>query len=147
MEGSVSRTDVAAAILVALFVAATPASAEKKYSPGASDTEVKIGQTQPYSGPASANSSNGQADVAFFKMINDQGGINGRKIDFESVDDGYAPPRTLEQTRRLVEEENVMFFYRSMGTAPNMAVAKYLNDRKIPQLFIASGASTWNAVT
>ena len=140
------RTHLAAVIVGVLLVAAAPASAQKNYSPGASDSEVKIGQTQPYSGPASANSSNGQADIAFFKMINDQGGINGRKIDFVSVDDGYAPPRTLEQTRRLVEEENVMFFYRSMGTGPNMAVAKYLNDRKIPQLFIASGASNWNDI-
>ncbi len=131
-------------VAVALLFAAFPASAQKNYSPGATDTSIKIGQTEPYSGPASSNSSNGTADQAFFKMVNDQGGINGRKIDFDSVDDAYAPPRTLEQTRKLVEQDNVLFFYRSMGTAPNMAVAKYLNDRKIPQLFIASGASNWN---
>jgi ABC-type branched-subunit amino acid transport system substrate-binding protein len=128
-------------VLAAALVAA-PAFAQSR--PGVTATSIKIGQTQPYSGPASANSSNGTADQAFFQMLNDQGGINGRKIDFDSVDDAYAPPRTLEQTRKLVEEDSVAFFYRSMGTAPNMAVAKYLNDRKIPQLFIASGASNWN---
>ncbi len=143
MSGTRLGLPLAACLLLA---AAAPAFAQKNYAPGVSDTEIKIGQTQPYSGPASANSTNGQADTAFFKMVNDQGGINGRKIDLESVDDAYAPPRTLEQTRRLVEQDNVMFFYRSMGTGPNMAVAKYLNDRKIPQLFIASGASNWNDI-
>lgn len=139
-------TRLGIALAMSLIGSITIASAQKNYSPGASDTEVKIGQTQPYSGPASANSSNGQADSAFFKMINDQGGVNGRKITLDSVDDSYAPPRTVEQTRRLVEQDEVMFFYRSMGTGPNMAVAKYLNDRKIPQLFIASGASNWNDI-
>ncbi len=132
---------IAASLLLALTL---PAAAQKNYSPGVTDTSIKIGQTQPYSGPASANSSNGVADAAFFKMIDDRGSVNGRKIDFDSVDDAYSPPRTLEQTRKLVEDDKVMFFYRSMGTAPNMAVAKYLNDAKIPQLFIASGSSDWN---
>src|ERR1700743_3220115 len=128
-------------LMVAALVAAAPAVAQ---TPGVTATSIKIGQTEPYSGPASANSSNGTADQAFFQKLNDEGGINGRKIDFDSVDDAYAPPRTLEQTRKLVEQDNVAFLYRSMGTAPNMAVAKYLNDRKVPQLFIASGASNWN---
>jgi branched-chain amino acid transport system substrate-binding protein len=112
-------------VAAALLFAALPAAAQKNYSPGATDTSIKIGQTEPYSGPASSNSSNGTADQAFFKMVNDQGGINGRKIDFDSVDDAYAPPRTLEQTRKLVEQDNVLFFYRSMGTAPNMAIARF----------------------
>jgi branched-chain amino acid transport system substrate-binding protein len=129
-------------LLFGALLAAAPAFAQS--APGVTATSIKIGQTQPYSGPASANSSNGTADQAFFKKLNDEGGINGRKIDFDSVDDAYAPPRTLEQTRKLVEEDDVAFLYRSMGTAPNMAIAKYLNDRKIPQLFIASGASNWN---
>jgi branched-chain amino acid transport system substrate-binding protein len=111
-------TRLGIALAMSLIGSITIASAQKNYSPGASDTEVKIGQTQPYSGPASANSSNGQADSAFFKMVNDQGGVNGRKITLDSVDDSYAPPRTVEQTRRLVEQDEVMFFYRSMGTAP-----------------------------
>ena len=136
--------NLAIAAVVALMLSGTSAFAQKNYGPGASDTEIKIGQTMPYSGPASANGSNGLADQAYFKMINDQGGVNGRKINFLSNDDAYAPPRTVEQTRKLVESDNVSFLYRSMGTGPNMAVAKYLNDHKVPQLFIASGASNWN---
>jgi branched-chain amino acid transport system substrate-binding protein len=128
-------------LTAAALVVAMPAFAQ---TPGVTATSIKIGQTEPYSGPASANSSNGLADQAFFQKLNDDGGINGRKIDFDSLDDAYAPPRTLEQTRKLVEEDNVTFLYRSMGTAPNMAVSKYLNDHKVPQLFIASGASNWN---
>ena len=128
--------------LVALL-ADSPALAEKKYDPGASDTEIKIGQTMPYSGPASAYGTIGKSQTAYFKMINDQGGINGRKIKLISLDDGYSPPRTVEQTRKLVEEEEVLFTFQNLGTAPNSAIHKYMNAKKVPQLFVSTGASKW----
>jgi len=112
-------------------------------APGVSATEIKIGQTQAYSGPASAYGAIGHGEAAFFKMVNDQGGINGRKIIFDSVDDGYSPPKTVEQTRRLVEQDEVAFLFNSLGTPTNSAVHKYLNQKKIPQLFISSGAEKW----
>ncbi len=115
-----------------LAFVAVPALAQQRDAPGVTASEIKIGQTMPYSGPASVSGANGVADVAFTKWVNDQGGINGRKLDLISLDDAYSPPKTLEQTRKLVEEEGVAFIYRSMGTAPNTAIAKYLNDRKIP---------------
>lgn len=115
--------------------------AQKKYAPGVTDTEIKIGQTNPYSGPASAIGANGKGDVAYTKWINDQGGINGRKINLISLDDGYVPAKTLEQTRKLVEQDHVAFIFRSLGTGPNSATAKYLNDRKIPHIFLSSGAA------
>jgi branched-chain amino acid transport system substrate-binding protein len=131
-------------LLITATAAVTAANAQKKYAPGVTDTEIKIGQTVPYSGPVSMWGVNGQADTAFFRMINDLGGVNGRKIKLISLDDGYSPPKTLEQTRKLVEDDNVAFIYRSLGTATNTAVAKYLNAKKVPQLLIASGASKWN---
>ncbi|HEY4043562.1 MAG TPA: ABC transporter substrate-binding protein [Rhodopila sp.] len=111
--------------------------------PGVSATEIKIGNTMPYSGPASAYSSVGKADAAFFQWLNDQGGIAGRKINFISLDDAYSPPRTVEQTRRLVEDDQVAFAFGAIGTPTNTAVQRYLNQKKVPQLFIATGADKW----
>ncbi len=110
-------------------------------APGVTDTEIKIGQTMPYSGPASAYGAIGRVEAAYFKMVNEQGGVNGRKINFLSLDDGYSPPKTVEQTRRLVEQEQVALIFNSLGTAPDSAVRGYLNDNKVPQLFVATGAS------
>jgi branched-chain amino acid transport system substrate-binding protein len=126
----------------ALFGAAlSPALAAN--APGVSASTIEIGQTMPYSGPVTAFGTLGKGELAFFQMINDEGGVNGRKIKLISLDDGYAPPKTVEQTRKLVEQEGVAFLFSSIGTATNSAVQKYLNDRKIPQLFIGSGASKW----
>ncbi|HEX7953534.1 MAG TPA: ABC transporter substrate-binding protein [Burkholderiales bacterium] len=124
-------------------IVAGNAVAEKKYGPGASDTEIKIGNTMPYSGPASAYGTIGRAESAYFAMINDQGGINGRKIKFISLDDGYSPPRTVEQVRKLVEEEQVLLLFQSLGTPTNTAIHKYMNAKKVPQLFVATGATKW----
>ncbi len=130
--------------LTAAVLAVTgPAAAQKKYDPGASDTEIKIGQTMPYSGPASAYGTIGRAESAYFQMINEQGGVNGRKVTLLSLDDGFSPPKTVEQIRRLVEEEGVLFIFQSLGTAANTAIQRYLNARKVPQLFVASGATKW----
>ena len=118
-------------------------SAAAAETPGVTATEIKIGQTQAYSGPASAYGAIGRGLVAYFKRVNDQGGIAGRKINFISVDDGYLPPKTVEQTRRLVEQEGVSFLLNSLGTPPNSAVQKYLNQKKVPQLFVSSGADKW----
>ena len=117
--------------------------AEKKYGPGVTDTEIKIGQTMPYSGPGSAYGTIGKSEVAYFKMINDQGGINGRKINLISLDDGYSPPRTVEQIRKLVEEDQVLLTFQTLGTAANTAIQKYMNAKKVPQLFVATGATKW----
>ncbi len=111
--------------------------------PGVTATEIKIGGTMPYSGPASAYGADGRAEVAYFKMVNDQGGINGRKVDLMSVDDGYSPPKTVEQTRMLVEQEGVAFMFNGLGTPTQTAVQKYLNMKKVPQLFVATGADKW----
>lgn len=121
----------------------TPAAAQKKYGPGASDTQIVIGNTNPYSGPASAYGMVGIAMAAYIKMINDQGGVNGRKINFISYDDAYSPPKTVEQTRKLVESDNVLFVFSSIGTAPSLAVQKYMNSKAVPQIFVASGSSKW----
>ncbi|MBV8398340.1 MAG: ABC transporter substrate-binding protein [Acetobacteraceae bacterium] len=123
------------------MLSASPVVAQN--APGVTKTSIKIGNTIPYSGPASAYAAVGKGDAAYFKMINDQGGVNGRKIDFISLDDGYSPPKTVEQTRRLVERDQVAFIFNSLGTPPNSAIQKYLNDHKIPQLFIATGADKW----
>jgi branched-chain amino acid transport system substrate-binding protein len=128
---------------LALALAASPASAQKKYDEGASDTEIKIGNTNPYSGNLSAYGTIGKAIDAYFKMVNEQGGINGRKIKFISYDDGYAPPKTVEMVRKLVEEDKVLFVFNTLGTPPNTAIHKYLNQKQIPQLFVATGASKW----
>ena len=132
----------APALLLALALA-HPATAQKKYGPGVSDKEIRIGQTMPYSGPASAYGTIGKAENAYFNMINERGGINGRKIVFLSLDDGYSPPRTVEQTRKLVEEENVLLDFNPLGTPTNSAIQKYLNAKKVPQLFVATGATKW----
>ncbi|MFZ1105987.1 MAG: ABC transporter substrate-binding protein, partial [Hyphomicrobiaceae bacterium] len=136
-----SRTLLAAAGALALVV--SPAMAQKKYDDGASDTEIKIGNTNPYSGPASAYGTIGKTIEAFFKMVNDKGGVNGRKVTFISYDDGYAPPKTVEMVRKLVEQDKVLFVFQTLGTPPNTAIHKYLNGKKVPQLFVATGASVW----
>jgi len=122
---------------------ATGAIAQKTYDAGASDTEIKIGNIMPYSGPASAYSVIGKTFSAYFKMINEQGGINGRKVSFISYDDGYSPPKTVEQTRKLVENDEVLLMFGILGTPGNSAIHKYLNTKKIPHLFLATGASKW----
>src|SRR6185312_9730790 len=121
--------------------AASAGSAHADATPGITATEIKIGQTMPYSGPASAYGVIGRTEAAYFKMINEQGGVNGRKLNLISLDDGYAPPKTVEQTRRLVEQDKVAFMFSSIGTATNTAVQRYLNSNKVPQLYIGSGAS------
>jgi ABC-type branched-subunit amino acid transport system substrate-binding protein len=131
-------------VLLGLALAMPAAAAEKKYGPGVTDTEIKIGQTMPYSGPASAYGTIGRSEAAYFAMINDQGGINGRKINLISLDDGYSPPKTVEQVRRLVESDNVLAIFNPLGTAANSAIQKYLNVKKVPQLFLSSGSSRFN---
>jgi branched-chain amino acid transport system substrate-binding protein len=121
-----------------------PARAEKKYDTGASDTEVKLGQTMPYSGPASAFGTMGRTEAAYFQKINEAGGIRGRKLTLVSLDDGYSPPKTVEQTRRLVEQEGVLMIYGSVGTAHATATHKYLNSKRVPQLFIATSGLRWD---
>jgi branched-chain amino acid transport system substrate-binding protein len=128
----------------AAALAASASSARADNAPGVTDTEIKIGQTMPYSGPASAYGVIGKAGTAYFKMINEMGGVNGRKINLISLDDAYSPPKTVEQVRRLVEDEKVAFLFNTLGTAPNLAIRQYLNDNKIPQLFVATGASTFS---
>src|SRR6201989_289799 len=130
------------AALVALGATfATPAVAQKKYAPGATDPKIKIGQTIPLSGPASAYGSIGKVQAAYMRMINEQGGINGRKIDLIQYDDGYSPPRTVEQVRKLVESDEVFTTFQIIGTPPNAAVQKYLNEKKVPQLLASTGAT------
>jgi branched-chain amino acid transport system substrate-binding protein len=124
-----------------LSASLTPAMAEKKYDPGATDTEIKVGNIMPYSGPLSAYALIGRTEAAFFKMINDQGGINGRKINFISYDDAFSPPKTVEQARKLVESDEVLLIYQSLGTPTNNAIQKYLDTKKVPQLFVATGAT------
>ncbi len=130
--------------LAAPFLSIGPARAEKQYGPGVTDTEIKIGNIMPYSGPASAYGTIGKAEAAFFKMLNEQGGINGRKIQFISYDDGYSPPKTVEQARKLVEQDGVLLIFNSLGTPTNTAIQKYMNQKKVPQLFVATGATKWN---
>ena len=140
-----SRTiSTLAAGLAALAVAVTPAQAQKRYGPGVTDHEIKIGTTTPYSGPASAYSAGAVSIAAFFAMVNEQGGVNGRKLNFISLDDAYSPPKTVEQIRRLIESEEVLFLVNPVGTAPNMAVLKYINQKKVPHLFVGSGATIFN---
>ena len=132
----------AAAALTVL--ASQGAFAQKKYDTGASDTEIKIGNVEAYSGPASAYGIIGKTEDAYFRMINDQGGINGRKINFISYDDSYSPPKTVEQIRKLIESDEVLFVFNALGTPTQNAVQKYHNAKKVPQLFLATGASKWN---
>ncbi|MDA9439739.1 branched-chain amino acid ABC transporter substrate-binding protein [Bradyrhizobium sp. CCBAU 51745] len=131
----------ALAMLVAGVLVATPALAQKTYGPGASDTEIKIGNIMPYSGPASSYGVIGRTEAAFFRMINDQGGINGRKINFISYDDAYSPPKAIEQARKLVESDEVLLIFQALGTPSNSAIMKYMNAKKVPQLFVASGGT------
>ena len=130
-------------LAVAATVMAMPANAEKKYDPGASDTEIKIGNIMPYSGPASSYGVIGKSEAAYFNKINAEGGINGRKIKFISYDDAYSPPKAIEQARKLVESDEVLLIFQPLGTPSNAAIQKYMNARKVPQLFVASGATKW----
>ena len=129
--------------LAAALLAASPALAQKKYDPGASDTEIRIGNINPYSGPASAYGAIGKTLAADFEKVNAEGGINGRKVKFISYDDAYSPPKALEQTRRLVESDEVLLMFQPLGTPPNNAIHRYLNQKKVPHLFVASGATKW----
>jgi branched-chain amino acid transport system substrate-binding protein len=137
------RTFLKSSAAAAAFTASA-GSSRADNAPGITDTEIKIGQTMPYSGPASAYGVIGRAGAAYFKMINEQGGINGRKINFISLDDAYSPPKTVEQVRRLVEDEKVAFLFNTLGTPPNLAIRQYLNDNKVPQLFVATGAAAFS---
>ena len=138
------RLGAFAAALALAASLSTAASAQKKYDTGASDTEIKIGNIMPYSGPASAYGVIGKTEEAYFRKINAAGGINGRKINFISYDDAYSPPKTVEQARRLVESDEVLLIFNSLGTPPNSAIQKYMNAKKVPQLFVATGATKWN---
>jgi len=140
-----SRIAIASAAAFAVIAASSSgALAQKKYDTGATDTKIKIGNIMPYSGPASAYGVIGKTEAAYFKMINDAGGINGRKINFISYDDGYSPPKTVEQARKLVESDEVLLIFNALGTPPNSAIHKYMNAKKVPQLFVATGATKWN---
>src|SRR3989440_1634138 len=129
------------ATALAAALSASPAWAQKKYDTGATDTEIKIGQTNPFSGPASSYATIGKTQAAYIKMINDQGGVNGRKINLIQYDDAYSPPKAVEQVRKLVESDEVLLTFQLLGTPSNAAVQKYLNSKKVPQLFAATGAS------
>ena len=131
----------AAVVLASVTIGTTSATAQKRYDPGASDAEIKIGQTMPYSGPASAYAAVGKVEAAYFRMINEGGGIRGRKITLLSYDDGYNPAKTVEQVRRLVESDQVLLTFQSLGTQTNAAVQNYLNAKKVPQLFLSTGAT------
>jgi branched-chain amino acid transport system substrate-binding protein len=139
-----NRSTLGALTAVALTLLATPALAQKQYGPGVTDTEIKIGTTTPYSGPASAYSAGAVSATAYFTMINEKGGVNGRKINFISLDDAYSPPKTVEQIRRLIESDEVLFLVNPVGTATNMAVVKYINQKQVPHLFIGTGATVFN---
>jgi len=138
------RLGAFSAAIALLAATSSGALAQKKYDTGATDTEIKIGNIMPYSGPASAYGVIGKTEDAYFKKINAEGGINGRKINFISYDDGYSPPKTVEQARKLVESDEVLFIFNSLGTPPNTAIQKYMNSKKVPQLFVATGATKWN---
>ncbi|MFC4270090.1 ABC transporter substrate-binding protein [Sneathiella chungangensis] len=132
------------AAVAALGMVATSALADKMYGPGVTDTSIKIGNTNPYSGPAAAYSAIGKSIAAYFDKINkENGGVNGRMIEFISLDDGYSPPKTKEQTRKLVEQDNVLLVFQGLGTPTNSAVHNYMNQKKVPQLFVATGATKW----
>ncbi|MFZ0762948.1 MAG: ABC transporter substrate-binding protein [Bradyrhizobium sp.] len=141
---TINRTSLTPLSVAALVVAGGLALAAGQYGPGASDTEIKIGNTMPYSGPASPYGTIGKSEAAYFAMINEQGGIHGRKINFISRDDSYSPPKTVELVRKLVEQDGVLALFQAFGTAPNSAIREYLNDNKVPQLFVRTGASKWN---
>jgi branched-chain amino acid transport system substrate-binding protein len=132
------------AALLAVALASPTALAQKKYDPGANDKVIKIGNTNPYSGPASAYGTIGKTISAYWKMVNEKGGVNGRMIEFISYDDGYSPPKTVEMARKLVEQDRVLFMFQTLGTPPNTAIHKYMNSKKVPQAFVATGATKWN---
>ena len=134
---------VSIASVLGVVLAASGANAAK-YGPGASDTEIKIGNTNPYSGPASAYGSIGKSITSYWKMVNDNGGIKGRKVNFITLDDSYSPPKTVEQIRKLVEQENVLLVFQPLGTPSNTAIQKYMNAKKVPQVFVATGATKWS---
>ena len=136
-----TRSILLASLLLGLCVGTNPAAAQKKYDPGATDSEIKIGNIMPYSGPLSAYKLVGRTQDAFFKKLNAEGGINGRKINFISYDDAYSPPKTVEHARKLVESDEVLLIFQSLGTPTNNAIQKYLNEKKVPQLFVATGAT------
>jgi len=140
----ITRRSILAAAPSALVLTAVPARAEKQYGPGVSDTEIKIGNTGPYSGPASSYGTIPKSMAAYYKMVNDQGGVNGRKINFMSYDDAYSPPKTVEQVRRLVEQDGVLLVAASLGTPTNSAIWNYMNQKKVPQLFVSTGATKWD---
>src|SRR6201747_946063 len=145
MDYQISKHVTSFALAGLLAVAVTSAAnAQKKYDPGATDTEIKIGNIMPYSGPASAYATIGKTEAAYFNKINSEGGINGRKINFVSYDDGYSPPKTVEQIRKLIESDEVLLVFNALGTPTQSAVQKYHNAKKVPQLFLATGASKWN---
>ncbi len=137
------RGFVGGASALALLSGSPAAFAQKKYDEGASDTEIKIGNTNPYSGPASSYAAIAKTIDAYFKSINESGGINGRKIKFISLDDGYSPPKTVEMVRQLVEQDKIFALFQSLGTPCNTAIHKYMNQKKVPQLYVATGASKW----
>jgi branched-chain amino acid transport system substrate-binding protein len=130
--------------IAATLASTIGAGARAETTVGVTATEIKIGNTMPYSGPASAYAAIGKGNAAFFKMVNDQGGVAGRKINLISLDDSYSPPKTVENVRRLVEEDKVAFLFNTLGTAPNSAIQRYCNQKKVPQLFVSTGASKWN---
>jgi branched-chain amino acid transport system substrate-binding protein len=132
------------AALLAVALASPAALAQKKYDPGANDKVIKIGNTNPYSGPASAYGTIGKTIGAYWKMVNEKGGVNGRMIEFISYDDGYSPPKTVEMARKLVEQDQVLLLFQTLGTAHNTAIHKYMNSKKVPQAFVATGATKWN---
>ena len=141
---SLLRRFIALLLLSGLAVAADPGGAAAQTVVGVTATEIKIGHTNPYSGPASAYGTIGKVIGAYFKKVNDEGGINGRKINFITYDDAYTPPKTVEMVRRLVEQDQVAFVFNTLGTPTNTAIHKYLNQQKVPQLFVATGATKWN---
>jgi branched-chain amino acid transport system substrate-binding protein len=144
MPVAISRVAIASAAFILFAASSSTALAQKKYDTGATDTEIKIGNIMPYSGPASAYGIIGKTEAAYFKKINDAGGINGRKINFVSYDDAYSPPKAVEQARKLVESDEVLLIFNSLGTPSNSAIQKYMNAKKVPQLFVATGATKWN---
>jgi branched-chain amino acid transport system substrate-binding protein len=144
MPALTNKLAIFSAAFAVLAASSGSALAQKKYDTGATDTEIKIGNIMPYSGPASAYGVIGKTEEAYFKKINAAGGINGRKINFISYDDAYSPPKTVEQARKLVESDEVLFIFNSLGTPPNSAIQKYMNSKKVPQLFVATGATKWN---
>src|ERR1700722_2337158 len=146
-EAAMNFVRVVAVLPLLLGTAIHAQAADKKYDPGASDTEIKIGNTMPYSGPVSSYGAIGKAEAAYFRKINDEGGINGRKINFISCDDAYSPAKTVEQARKLVESDEVLLIFNPVGTATNAAIQKYMNSKKVPQLFVGGGAARWNNPT